>query len=345
LIQVHISPGEHRIALLRNADVIAFFVHRPASPDGLGDLHVARLLTHLPALAGSFVALHDAEAFLPDSENPGRATAGTHLPVRITRAAQAGKGPRVTARIADPPRDIGAPVRLLARGPSVLHELQAAYPDEPVLHAPFDDALEARIEALARPEAVLPGGVRASFSPTPALTAIDLDSAGASAARAPKAAAQMGANLAALPGLVREIVLRNLSGAILIDFAGVPSRKRRALEPALVAALAADRLRPTLAGFSHLGFAELSRPRLRPPLHEMVGSPMGIGLAALRQVGREAAAGPARRLALRAAPAVINALRAGGEAVAELDRLMTYPLVCVSDPALTRTWLIEDARD
>ncbi len=345
MIQVHISPGEHRIALLHNAGLIEFYIHRPACPDGLADLHFARLLTHLPALAGSFVALADTEAFLPDSENPHRATAGTHLPVRITRAAQAGKGPRVTARIPNPPPGLGGPVRLLARGPTILQDLQAAYPDEPVHHAAFDDALETRIDALAQPDAMLPGGLRAQFSPTPALTAIDLDSAGASAARTPKAAAQMAANLAALPGLAREIVLRNLSGAILIDFAGLPSRKRRALEPALLAALAADRLRPTLAGFSHLGFAELSRARLRPPLHELLGSPLGLGLAALRQVAREAVAAPARRLALRAAPAVIKAVRADAEAVAALDRGMTYPLVYVADPALTRDWLIEDARD
>jgi Ribonuclease G/E len=345
LIQVHVSPGEHRIALLRNADLSEFCVHRPAAPDGLADLHLARLLAHIPALAGSFVALHDTEAFLPDRENPDRATAGTHLPVRITRAAQAGKGPRVTARIPNPPPDLSPPVRLLARGPTALQELQAAYPDEPVHHAAFDDALETRIEALGQPEALLPGGLRATFSPTPALTAIDLDSAGATAARAPKAAAQMAANLVALPGLMREIVLRNLSGAILIDFAGLPSRKRRALEPALLAALATDRLRPTLSGFSHLGFAELSRPRLRPPLHELLASPLGIGLAALRQAAREAAAAPSRRLALRAAPAVIRAVRADDAAVAALDRGLTYPMVYVTDPVLTRTWLIEDARD
>ncbi len=342
---MHINPGEHRIALLRHADLLEYYVFRPGCPDGLADLHLARLLTHLPALAGSFVALHDAEAFLPDSENPQRATAGTYLPVRITRAAQSGKGPRVTARIPTPPPDTSPPVRLLARGPTPLQDLQAAYPDEPVQHDPFDEALEARIDALGQAEAILPGGLRASIVPTPALTAIDLDSAGASAARAPKAAAQMAANLAALPGLAREIVLRNLSGAILIDFAGLPSRKRRALEPALVAALAADRLRPSLAGFSHLGFAEISRPRLRPPLHELLASPLGIGLAALRQAAREAAAAPSRRLALRAAPAVIATMRADVAAVAALDRGMTYPLVYVADPGLTRTWLIEDARD
>jgi ribonuclease G len=38
----------------------------------------------------------------------------------------------------------------------------------------------------------------------------------------------------------------------------------------LRAALAADPLKPELLGFSHLGFAELTRRRVRAPLHEVL---------------------------------------------------------------------------
>ena len=100
--------------------------------------------------------------------------------------------------------------------------------------------------------------------------------------------------------LARQIALRNLSGAILIDFAGIPSRKRRALAQPLEAALAGDRLQPRLAGFSHLGFAEIERRRERPPVQELALSAHGMGLAALRTVAAEQWAAPSRRLALRA---------------------------------------------
>ncbi len=341
MIQVHASPGERRIALRRLGVLTEYAINRPGAPDGLGDVHLARVMSRMPAMAGAFVALHDAEAFLPDSQGGAAVTEGDILAVRITRAAQAGKGPRV-ASCPGAPEGGPAQPRLLRRGPSALDDLLAVYPGVEVVEAPFDESLEAEIEALAAPEAALPGGMRAIFSPLPALTAIDLDGARASAARSPKAAAQMAANRDAIPGLVRQIVLRNLSGTILIDFAGMPTRKRQALAPALEAALATDRLQPRLAGFSHLGFAELMRPRLRPPLHELAGSPHGLGLAALRRVLAEEAAGPGRRLALRAAPAIVTALRGDAEALETLARQTAYPLVLRADPALRGAWCIEE---
>lgn len=340
MIQVHDSPGERRIALIRDGVLIEYAIDRPGAPDGLGDAHLGRVVARVSAMAGAFVALHDAEAFLPDTQGAAGLAEGDSVTVRITRAAQGGKGPRVAVCEDAAP----GPPRLLRRGPTPLDDLMAAFPDEPVLTAPFDEAIETEIDALAEPVAALAAGMRASFSPTAALTAIDLDGAQSTAARTPKAAAQMQANLAAIPGLVRQIVLRNLSGAILVDFAGMPTRKRQTLGPALEAALAVDRLRPRLAGFSHLGFAELTRPRLRPPLHELATSPHGRGLAALRRAQAETVAAPARRLALRASPAIVAALQADTGALATLARQATYPLVLSSDPALRDTWLIEDAR-
>jgi Ribonuclease G/E len=107
-------------------------------------------------------------------------------------------------------------------------------------------------------------------APNPALTAIDIDGAAGSAAAAPKVHAQRMLNTALIPELARQIVLRNLSGAILIDFAGMRNRARAGLLPPLGQALAADPLQPRLLGLTGLGFAEISRPRIRPPLHEQL---------------------------------------------------------------------------
>jgi ribonuclease G len=341
VIQVHAAPGERRIALLRAGVLTEYAIDRPGAPDGLGDVHLARVLAKMPAMAGAFVALQDAEGFLPDTKGAAGLTEGDLVAVRITRAAQGGKGPRVAA-CPDAPKAGTSQPGLLRRGPSALDDMRAAYPGEDIVEAPFSDVLETEIDALAAPDAMLEGGLRAIFSPLPALTAIDLDGAQSSAARSPKAAAQMGANRDAIPGLVRQIVLRNLSGAILIDFAGLPTRKRQALAPSLAAALATDRLQPHLAGFSHLGFAELTRPRRRPPLHELIASPHGLGLAALRRAQAELAHSPARRLVLRAAPAIITALRGDDTALDALARHTTYPLVLRVDPALRGQWSIED---
>ncbi len=345
VIHVHDSPGERRIALLEDGRMAAFLIERPGAPDGYGDIHLARVVAVVPAMAGAFMALADAEAFLPDAHGAAGLSEGDTLPVRVTRAAQGGKGPRVSARLETPLADPAAAtgrVRLLQRGPPPLQDLLDAYPGAPIVSGPFSDAIETELDALADPAAILEGGLRATFSPTPALTAIDLDGAATTAARSPKAAAQMAANRAALPALVRQIVLRNLSGAILIDFAGLPTRKRHVLAPPLTEALAIDRLAPRLAGFSPLGFAEISRPRLRPPLHELRASPHGIGLAALRQAARELTAAAGRRMALRAAPTVIAALRSDTSALAALAHGATYTLVLREDPGLHQTWVLED---
>ena len=50
-------------------------------------------------------------------------------------------------------------------------------------------------------------------------------------------------------------------------------------DPALTAALAGDPLRPRFLGFTALGLAEIARPRVRAPLHEMLSGPLAAGLS------------------------------------------------------------------
>ncbi len=353
------SPGERRIALMQDGVLTDYALWRPGAPDGVGDLHVGRVIARVPAMAGSFVALADAEAFLPDSACPTPLTAGTHVTVRVTRAAQSGKGPRVAAEA----MAADGPVRLLAPGPSPLDRLAAAFPDAGIAvdssaqlaalrpaygerialnRDGFGEELESEIAALAEPAMALPQGMRATIVPTAALTAIDLDAGAATGARAPKSAAQLDANLAAIPALARQIRLRNLSGAILIDFAGMPAKRRRALAPALETALAADKLAPRLLGFTQLGFAEILRPRMAPPLHELLRGPHAAGLRALHEAISVCQAAPA---CLRAAPAVMAALTRDQAALAELANATVHPLMLKSDPTLPAdTWMLEDRR-
>ncbi|WP_192898741.1 ribonuclease E/G, partial [Crenalkalicoccus roseus] len=199
----------------------------------------------------------------------------------------------------------------------------------------FDPVLEAELEALAEPEVPLPGGGRILVHPTPALTALDVDAGSAAGGRDP--AAQQRLNAVAIPEAARQIRLRNLAGPILLDLAGLSVRRRAALEAPLRAALAADPL-AELKGLGPLGLFEILRRRVHPPLHEVLGvppSPLTRGLAALRRAGREAAAAPGRRLALRAAPAVLEALRALPGALEEHAAGAGWPLELRPDPALS----------
>jgi Rne/Rng family ribonuclease len=199
----------------------------------------------------------------------------------------------------------------------------------------FDDALEAEFDALAGPEAPLPGGGRVLVQPTAALTAIDVDAGSVAGARDRQAQARF--NASAVEEAARQIRLRNLAGPLLLDLAGLSRRERERLAGPLARALAPDPLAQFL-GMGPLGLFEMQRRRVHPPLHEVFGrppSPLTHGLAALRRAAREAAAAPGRPpLALRAAPAVVSALEGAPAALREAAEATGRPLRLRADPAL-----------
>ena len=356
------SPGEVQVALVQDDALIDFSLWRPGAPDGVGDLHRGRVLSVVPAMSGAFVALADAEAFLPDSEGAKGLSVGTILPVRITRAAQGQKGPRLTARLTDEEMSAAGsgPVGLVRRGPDPLRRFAAQSPKAGVvvddaalaasLRAEFgerlrreagggvSDEVSAAIDALAESEVALATGARLSIWPTPALVAIDVDSGRAAGGQDGHTAI----NRAILPPLAAQIRLRNLSGAIVVDLAGLSARKRTALGPDLSQALAADPLRPKFLGFTALGLAEIVRPRVHPPLHELLRGPLAAGLAALR-AALAAQAGPAAPLpVLRAAPGVVGALQSDAVALPDLVRRCGRTIILRADPALPAdSWVLE----
>jgi len=360
-ILVACSPGEMRVAVVQqdgqgNEGLVDYALWRPGRPDGMGDLYRGRVVARVPAMAGAFVALPDAEGFLPDSEGGDAVSDGMAVAVRVARSAQGGKGPRLTALLSDADRALagaGTPA-LLARGPGAVERMAALHPAAPILvddhgvvaalrpvlggrlsvGTVMDERFAGWIDGLAAHSVALPGGMRASIHPTPALIAIDVDSGGASADSRPKRAAQLAANRAMLPALARQIRLRNLSGAIVVDVAGLALRHRSALAPDFIAALADDPLRPRFLGFSALGLAEIMRQRTHPPLHELLAGPHAAGLAALRSVMQAAAAEPAVTFALRAAPDVAAPLADDLVALPDLARRTGRTLIVASDPAL-----------
>jgi hypothetical protein len=301
-------------------------------------------------MAGAFVALADAEGFLPDSEGAKGLTAGTLLTVRVTRAAQGNKGPRLTAKV----EAVAGPVGLVRRGPDPVRRFVARYPDAPVVvddagvaaalgmgtvaGAVFDEDIAEAIEALSRPVVEVAGGATLSIWPTPALVAIDVDAGGMLAGRVRHEAV----NRAVLPAVAEQIRLRNLSGGIVVDLAGLSPRKRAALGPDFVAALADDPLRPRFLGFTALGLGEIVRSRVHPPLHELLTGPLAAGLAALRAVLAGFDGDPRGLAAIRAHPAVISALQADPTALPDLARRTGRGAPLRSDPSLPATaWVLE----
>jgi hypothetical protein len=97
-----------------------------------------------------------------------------------------------------------------------------------------------------------------------------------------------------------------------------------------------------LLGFTRLGLAEIVRPRIHPPLHEVLAGPHAAGLAALRQAASDIAANPGCALALRAAPSVVAALQADPIALEEVAHRGGRRLALRADPSLHATaWALE----
>jgi len=338
VIRICRSPGERRTALLLDGVLREAWVERPSRPDGVGDVVAARVSALAPAMAGSFVTMPDgATGFLPDSEARGTALhEGLLVVARVTRAAQGSKGPRLSIKRA-PAMAATAP-GILARGPDAAQRLAAAHPDAARIaddraeatrlaaqydpHA-FDDTLEAEFDTLAEPRAVLAGGGVLWVQTTQALTALDADAGAQSAGRDRNA--QRRFNTALVAEAARQIRLRNLAGAILLDIAGLAVKERAAWEAPLRTALAADPL-CELLGLGPLGLFEMRRARIHLPLADTLADPVTPAQRLLRQAAREAAAAPHRRLALRAPARALQALRAMPEALAEYAAQATHPI-------------------
>jgi hypothetical protein len=264
-------------------------------------------------------------------------------------------------------RDIGiGNPGLIERGPDAVTRLAALHRDAPVIvddqallgdlrgrlgdrvshGVAFDEDVESAFSALLEPVVALPGGARLHVHVTPALTALDIDLGSGTGERRGKAGAQAAANRALLPGVAAQIRLRNLSGAILVDFGGMAVKQRASLGPGFESALAGDPLQPRFLGFSGLGLAEILRPRVHPPLAELTTGALAQGLAALREAAARVSARPDQALELRASPAVLTALHADAAGLAGFAHRAGRPIGLVEvRPEVFSPWTIEVAAD
>ena len=127
----------------------------------------------------------------------------------------------------------------------------------------FDiDDVAGQIDTALAPRIALPSGVEVLFEPGETLCAIDVDSAGAGGrqGRAPRRPVEV--NLEAVPAIAQQLRLRNLAGAIVVDFVTMRSAyDRDKVQAALAEALREDPVPSQVYGFTRLGHFELTRAR------------------------------------------------------------------------------------
>jgi ribonuclease G len=133
--------------------------------------------------------------------------------------------------------------------------------------------VEAEIErALARRVELKSGGTLV-IDQTEALTTIDVNTAGFVGGRSLDDTI-FKTNLEAAQAIARQLRLRNLGGIIVVDFIDMQAEEHRAavLEE-LRRALARDRTRTAVHGFSPLGLVEMTRKRTRESLSHVLCEP------------------------------------------------------------------------
>ena len=201
--------------------------------------------------------------------------------------------------------------------PGVAGRLQHYTGDRPLFEL---HGVEEEIEKALSRRVDLKSGGTLVIDQTEAMTTIDVNTGGYVGQRSFDETV-FKTNLEAAQAIARQLRLRNLGGIVVVDFIDMDAPEHRAavLEE-FRRALARDRTRLTLGGFTPLGLVELTRKRTRESLSHVLCEPCAacdgrgevktartVAYEVLREILREARAfNDARQFRLLASPAVCD---------------------------------------
>jgi ribonuclease G len=200
--------------------------------------------------------------------------------------------------------------------PNVLGKLEHYTGERPL----FDlHNVEPEIEKALSRRVDLKSGGTLVIDQTEALTTIDVNTGGFVGSRSFDDTV-FKTNLEAAQAIARQLRLRNLGGIIIVDFIDMDSEEHRAaVLDELQRALARDRTRVTVNGFTALGLVEMTRKRTRESLAHIlcepcptcegrgeVKTPATVCYEILREILREARAYHAKEFRVLASQRVID---------------------------------------
>ena len=218
-VQIERTVGETRAAAYASdGRAFALFLERTIGNETsalLGDVHAARLASLSPEQGGGFADLESGESvFLRHRTLKGRAQ-GERFNVRIETEKRRGKAARGIVTDAPVCRSNAFETWLQGLPSEKPFELEEVTPGNAQIAAAFDEVFA--------PAVTLPGGGCLRISETPAIIAVDIDTAGRrDAGRAYDRALKI--NKIAAAETARQLSLRGLGGAVVLDCTG-PLRK------------------------------------------------------------------------------------------------------------------------
>ncbi len=131
-------------------------------------------------------------------------------------------------------------------------------------------SLETQIEKLLREKVWLKSGGFLVIQPTEALVSIDVNTGKAVSGKKSTEDTYFHINLEAATEIARQLRLRNLSGIILVDFIDMKEEShRQELLTGLKRELQKDSIKTVLVDMTKLGLVEITRKKLRSPIHEV----------------------------------------------------------------------------
>lgn len=134
--------------------------------------------------------------------------------------------------------------------------------------------IKEKLNNAIKPMVWLKSGGTLVIQPTEALTVIDVNTGKAVAGKKKVQETFLKVNLEAAKEIAKQIRLRNLSGIIIIDFIDMELQKDKdLLMEVLEEHLKKDPIKTTLVDMTALGLVEVTRKKVRKPLHEQYRVP------------------------------------------------------------------------
>ena len=168
----------------------------------------------------------------------------------------------------------GRPDEIITDLKDVYEELSAKYPmrfyEDDTLKLIKLYSLETCISEALQKKVWLKGGGYLVIEPTEAMTVIDVNS-GKNTDKKAQREIILRSNTEAADEIARQLRLRNLSGMVMIDFINMAdNRDVKLVMNALRKALSADPVKTALIDITKLGIVEVTRMKVRKPLHEIL---------------------------------------------------------------------------
>jgi len=223
-ILIEDGVGELRaVAVSADQRPFSLFISRADADDDIakwGDVYPAVLKKIVPEQGGGFAEITTGETVFLRSKELNQLAEGAHINVKIEAEARRSKFARasVVEEVVERQDPFSTWKRSLPE-PGSLKEIQMR-PGAPLIEDAFEEALS--------PFVTLPGGGTLRLSETPALIAIDIDTAGrVDSGRSYDRAHNV--NLVAAKEAARQLSLRGLGGLIVLDCVA-PLRKDKGQE-------------------------------------------------------------------------------------------------------------------